>query len=469
MKNSELSELDTSYHKKIWPIYLLNGFNGIAFGGLIILIVPLSSLFWPGEDYHAFEMGLLVTTLLWVSSITGIIFGWFIDRFSRVIILLIISVMRGFSMFMLGFATVGKGFETWLYFFVFVLTFAVFAGGSYPSMVSLSNDIVPLNQRSKFFGLLSIFGSIFMMMGFLISGFLVQFGYWRVYFGFIGVAIIFTGFLFYFYVKEPKRGIQTKELREVLEDETIKYDFKMNKKMMRKTMLSKTNLTALIEGIFTNVFMGSLDMIILPYLQTPPHNISPLVTALFILIFGVIGRIIGLIILARISDKVAEKKHIRRIYFIIVSLVGGSTTFFLMFFIPLPIFSLEEGTNILLFFTFPATIFLGFLLLAGDAISSLYAVNQPPIIQEINLPEAQGQITSWNQFLEHLGYGLGPLIAGIAISIFGQNYQISATIIVLFNIPGIILWLLATNWYPGDKKEISEILKKRSLVLNSKR
>jgi len=469
MKNTELSELDKSYHKKIWPIYLLNGFNGIAFGGLIILIVPLSSLFWPGEDYHAFEMGLLVTTLLWVSSITGIIFGWLIDRYSRVNILLIISIMRGFSMFMLGFATVGKGFLTWLYFFVFVFTFAVFAGGSYPSMVSLSNDIVPLNQRSKFFGLLSIFGSIFMMMGFLISGFLVQFGYWRVYFGFIGVAIFFTGFLFYIYVEEPKRGIQNKELREVLEDEAIKYDFKMNKKMMRKTMLSKTNLTALIEGIFTNVFMGSLDMIILPYLQTPPHNISPLVTALFILIFGVIGRIIGQIILARISDKVAQKNHIRRIYFIIISLIGGSATFFLMFFIPLPIFSLEEGASILLFFTFPATFALGLLLLTGDAVSSLYAVNQPPILQEINLPEAQGQITSWNQFLEHIGYGMGPLIAGIAISFFGQNYQISATIIILFNIPGIILWFLATNWYPGDKKEISEILKERSLILNSRR
>jgi MFS family permease len=266
MKKTANFKPEKSYHKDIWPIYLLNGFNSIAFGGLIILIVPLSSLFWPGEDYHAFEMGILVTTLLWTSSITGIVFGWLIDRYSRVKILLIISILRSFSMIMLSFASVGQGIQTWLYFFVFVLIFGTFAGGSYPSMVSLSNDIVPLNQRSKFFGFLSIFGSIFMMMGFLLSGFLVQFGYWRIYFNVIGIAILLAGLLFSLYVKEPKRGVQSKELRDVLNDGSIDYDFKMNKEMMRKTMLSKTNLTALIEGIFTGVFMGSLDMIILPYL-----------------------------------------------------------------------------------------------------------------------------------------------------------------------------------------------------------
>jgi MFS family permease len=189
----------------------------------------------------------------------------------------------------------------------------------------------------------------------------------------------------------------------------------------------------------------------------------------FILIFGVVGRVIGQIILARISDNLAEKKSIRRIYFIIIALIGGSLTFFLMFFIPIPLFSIEEGTNLVLFFTYPAIIIIGFLILSGDAISSLYAVNQPPVLQEINLPEGQGQITSWNQFLEHVGYGMGPLIAGIAISIFGQSYQISATIITLFNIPGVILWLLAINWYPQDKKDISEILKDRSLILNSRK
>jgi len=469
MSEPNITKSEQSYNKLIWPLYFVNGFNSIAFGGLIIIIVPLSSLFWPADDYHALEMGILVTSLFWASSITGIAFGRIIDRYSRIKTILIISLFRSFSMIMLGFAIIGQGLTTWWYFFTFVLIFAFFAGGSYPAMISISNDIVPQKDRSKFFGYLSIFGSIFMMLGFLISGSLVQFGYWRFYFIIIGLAVLCAGLFFFFYVKEPKRGIQNKELQTILSDDKIEYDFKLNKEMMRKTMLSKTNITALVEGIFTNAFMGSLDMIILPYLQTPPHNISPLVTGLFIVIFGGIGRVIGQIILARFSDKIALKNSIRRIHFIIIALVGGSITFYLMFFVPIPFFSPEEGKNFILFLSFPASIIMGLLILSSDGISSLYMINQPPLLQEINLPEAQAQITSWNQFLEHIGYGLGPLIAGIIISSFGQNYQISATLIALFNIPGVILWILSIKWYPGDKQKISEILKDRAVILNARK
>ncbi|MBA7568490.1 hypothetical protein ES708_10219 [subsurface metagenome] len=464
----ELNDSHQSYNKLIWPVYLLNGFNSIAFAGIIILMVPLSSLIWPGEDYHALEMGILMTTLLWSSSLSGLFLGRLIDKYSRVKILLIISIARSFCMIMLGFAIAGQGMLTWCYFFLFVLIFALFAGGSYPAIVSLSNDIVPIKHRSEFFGYFGIVGSVFMMLGFLISGALVQFGYWRLYFISIGIAVLLSGLIFFFYVKEPKRGVQIEQLRDVLKDRSIEYDFKMDKELMRSTMLSRTNVAALIEGIFTNVFMGSLDMIILPYLQTPPHNLSPLITGLFVVIFGVIGRVIGQILLARVSDKLAEKNEVRRIGFIILSLVGGSITFVLMFFVPLPFLTPEEGANIIVFFSLPLTYVMGILILSSDAVSSLYMVNQPPILQEINLPEAQGQIVSWNQFLENIGYGMGPLIAGIFISIFGHDYKISAVIITIFVIPGIILWTLSRKWYTQDKERIKTILSERATILKSR-
>ena len=263
--------------------------------------------------------------------------------------------------------------------------------------------------------------------------------------------------------------MQNKELQNVLRDDSIEYDFKIDKKSMRKTMLSRTNKAALIEGIFSNVFMGSLDMIILPYLQTPPHNLSPLVTGLFVVVFGVGGRVIGQIFLARLSDKAAEKKGIRRIYFIIISLIGGSITFVLMFFVPIPFLTPEQGADIVLFFSLPITYMMGALILCSDAVSSLYMVNQPPVLQEINLPEAQGQIVSWNQFLENVGYGMGPLIAGVFISAFGQNYQVSAMIITVFVIPGTILWILSLKWYSFDKNTIKEILEERAQVLEKRK
>jgi MFS family permease len=465
----ELDRFRKSYNRLIWPVYLLNGFNSISFAGIIILIVPLSSLIWPGEEYHALEMGILITTLFWTSSVSGLLFGWLIDKYSRVKILIIISIVRSFCMILLGFAIAGQGLFTWWYFFSVIFIFGVFAGGNYPAMVSLSNDIVPLKDRSKFFGYFSIVGSVFMMFGFLISGSLVQFGFWRIYFFSIGFAVLMSGIVFYVIVKEPKRGTQSKELQNVLRDENIEYDFKMSKDLMRKTMLSRTNIAALIEGIFTNVFMGSLDMIILPYLMTPPHNLSPIVTGIFIVSYGVLGRILGQIVLSRLSDKVAERKGVRRIYFIIFSLIGGSITFVLMFFVPIPYLTEAEGADIVLFFSLPMSFIMGILIFSSDAVSSLYAVNQPPVLQEINLPEGQGQIVSWNQFLEHIGYGLGPLIAGVFISMFGQNYQISAIIITIFVIPGAVLWILSLSWYSHDKKRIKEILKERAGILEKRR
>ncbi|MHA1295784.1 MAG: MFS transporter, partial [Promethearchaeota archaeon] len=167
-----------------------------------------------------------------------------------------------------------------------------------------------------------------------------------------------------------------------------------------------------------------------------------------------------------LSDRLSSKNHKRRLDFIIISLIGGSITFTLLFFVPLPNLTVNEGKNFLIFITLPSTYLMGVLLFSSFAISSLYGVNQPPLLQDINLPEAQGTITSWNQFLENIGYGMGPLISGILISFFSENYQVISIIISLFVIPGVILWICAYKWYTQDKKTVSKILKERSRLLS---
>ncbi|MFW9878458.1 MAG: hypothetical protein ACFFG0_35700, partial [Candidatus Thorarchaeota archaeon] len=95
-------------------------------------------------------------------------------------------------------------------------------------------------------------------------------------------------------------------------------------------------------------------------------------------------------------------------------------------------------------------------------------VNQSPVIQQINLPEAQGQIVSWNQFLEQFGRGIGPLLCGILLAYTNTNYQITVLIVVLCIIPGVILWILAMKWFPVDKGNIQAILAERAEILNNR-
>ena len=371
-------------------------------------------------------------------------------------------------MILLSFTVVGQGIASWLYFYIIVFIFAFFAGGNYPSVASLSHDIVPIDQRSRFFGIYNLNRNVFQLSGFLFVGWLDLVGLWRLFFGIIGLAIIISGINMFLNMEEPKRGTQNKELKDVLKDDSIEYDFQINLNMMKKTMLSKTNLVILIEGISTNIFMGSLTFLLLPYIQTEPHNISPFATGMFLAVFGLTGGLTGQILLARLSDNLSKQHDLRRIYLIIISLIGGAVTFALLFFIPLPHLTEAEGQNILLFIAEPIIFLMGVIHASSSSISALYNTNQGPILQEINLPEAQGQIVSWNRLLESISFGSGPMISGIFISISGQNYQLVAILIGLFTIPGILLWITSIKWYSADKQNISSILEERSVLLKSK-
>ncbi|MFX0082430.1 MAG: MFS transporter [Candidatus Hodarchaeota archaeon] len=461
------SESKVHIFRPYWAIYFLTGCFSIAFSGIYISIVPLSNLFWPDESYHALEMGILISSMFLSNSLAGLLFGRLIDKYSRTKILFLIALVRGFCMIMLSLTIIRRGISSWIYFYIFTSIIGLSAGGNYPTIASLSDDMIPLNYRSRFFGIRNIIRSSFQLIGFVITGYLIELGLWRLFFLLSGLSLILIGSLMYLTIPEPKRGEQRKELYKVLEEESVSYDFRLNLRMMKKTIFSKTNLAALIEGIFTSLFMGSLTILFLPYIQTSPHNFSPFVTGLFFALFGLTGGLTLKLIFAKLSDKYSKKKDVRRIYLIILALTVGASTFVLLFYLPLPHLTVEEGKNILLFFSFPMIWIIGIIETISSSISSLYQVNQPPLLQEINLPEAQGQIVSLNRLLENIGWGLGPLIIGIFIELSRENYQLVALLIGIFAIPGIILWILSIKWYKKDKKEISLILEERAELLKS--
>ncbi|MFX1328287.1 MAG: MFS transporter [Promethearchaeota archaeon] len=460
-----------SFNRIFWPLYLLNGFQSIAYGAMIVLVVPLALIIWPNDpaDVHALEMGVLYTTLSWSSSFAGLFFGKLIDKYSRKKIIIVISIFRGLSMFILGFAVKGGGLNTWLYFFVLIAIFGFFAGGSWPAVNSLSNDIVARDRRSRFFGVYQIVLNTTNIIGWLIATFLVQIGLWRIFFWGIGDSILLGGLIFAIHNKEPKRGAQQEELYHLLQDDSIVYDFQINKEMMRKTMLSKTNSVALIEGIFTCILMSSLNFLILNYVQNPPYNLAPFSIGVFMVVFGLTGGLVGQIFLSRISDKIAVKDPVRRLPIIVIAIIGGLITFALFFFLPWIPLSPEEGKNIAYIMTIPTMWVMGALFFTSRSIFSLYVVNQSPVIQQVNLPEAQGQIVSWNQFLEQFGRGIGPLLCGILLTYTSTNYQITVLIVCLCIVPGVILWILAMRWFPSDYENIKTILAERAEILNSRK
>ena len=100
-------------------------------------------------------------------------------------------------------------------------------------------------------------------------------------------------------------------------------------------------------------------------------------------------------------------------------------------------------------------------------ILTIYAINQPPILQNINLPEAQGKISSANQFLELIGSGLGPIIGGLLLTNNNQNFQLTVLISVCIGIIGALAWLFGAKSINTDVQRISSMLSERAVELKN--
>ncbi|MFW9785320.1 MAG: hypothetical protein ACFFFB_23775, partial [Candidatus Heimdallarchaeota archaeon] len=84
------------------------------------------------------------------------------------------------------------------------------------------------------------------------------------------------------------------------------------------------------------------------------------------------------------------------------------------------------------------------------------------------LPEAQGKISSANQFLELIGSGLGPMLAGFLLINFNQNYQLTVLVSVIIGMMGAMVWFFGARSINKDIQRISAILNERALELEER-
>ncbi len=452
--------------KRLWPSFVIHNSFAFTLSMIFINFLIVSNIIWPGESFHAGEMGVLVGTGTYVAAISGILFGLLADRFSRKLLMSISEIIFGLGYLLNGFVIQGLGFNTYVYFLIFSLVRGFAAGGFWPIINSYGNDSTEEGERSQFFGTLQAFFQLFQIVGMVISAIVFQNLFWREYFMMIGIIYILFGLLILVRAKEPKRASTHKELSEVLVNEDIKYDYKLNLKTIKSTIFSPTNIIAFAEGIFTTIMLMIPDFLFVPYIQSEPHNISPFASSIFMILFGLPGGLIGSLAFAKLSDKFAKRNIKNRVYMIALSIIGLFGFYIALFFLPLPHLNKDQGNNVGLLLTFPIFWMLGIIALIARAIVGLWNINQPPILQAINLPEAQGTISSANQFLESIGSGTGPIIAGTVLALFSNDYQLTVGITLGLGIIGGMLWLLASFWINQDVNRISSILKERSIELS---
>jgi len=452
--------------KQLWPSFLTYNSFAFTFSTIFINLLIVSNLIWPGESFHSGKMGILIGTSTYTMAFSGILFGILADRYSRKLLMAVSEMIFGFGYLLNGFVAQGLGLETYNYFLLFSLIRGFATGGFWPVINSFGNDSTEEGEKSHFFGMLQALFQLFQIVGMVVSAILLQNSFWKEYFWIIGIIYIVFGLLILTKGKEPKRASTYKELSEVLLNDDVSYNYKLNKETVKLTIFTPTNIIAFIEGLFTTIMLMIPDFLFVPYLQSAPYNISPFATSIFMIAFGLPGGLLGSLALAKLSDRLAKRNIKNRVYMIVISIIGLFGFFIVVFLLPLPHLNADQGNNIGLLFSFPIIWLLGFFALIARAIIGLWNINQPPILQAINLPEAQGTISSANQFLENIGSGTGPIIAGTVLTLFSNNYQLTVGLTMGIGIIGGLLWLLATRWINKDVKRISDILKERSVELS---
>ncbi|MFX0083846.1 MAG: MFS transporter [Candidatus Hodarchaeota archaeon] len=467
-ENKSKSEKKTNGMKKTWPAFVSKASYAMAISAVFLNVIIISDLLWPNESFHSAELGLLIGSSMFSTAFSGIFFGYLADKYSRKNLYVISVSLYGVGLILTGFIPIGLG-NTSFYLFVAMLILQGFFSGAFnPIETSYINDIVGQSMRSKFYGSINAIFQLAQVVGMLFSSFLFQNLLWRQFYWILGTLIVFEGILIAFKITEPRRGIQQEELKEALNSPDIEYRYQLTKETVRTTIFRSTNIVAFIEGIFTTVLLAIPDFLLIAYISGPPHNIAPFTMTIFMLLTGLPGAIFGSLIFAKLSDRLAEKNYKFRVYLIISSIVGMFGLFLVIFILPVPNFSSSEGKNIMLLFTNPEIIALGIMAFLAKMIITIYSINQPPILQKINLPEAQGKISSANQFLELIGSGLGPMIAGVLLINFNQNYQLTVLVSVLIGMIGCMAWLFGARSINRDIQRISSILDNRAMELKEK-
>ena len=454
--------------KGTWPVLLYSFQSPFEMPSiwLAMNMVVISSIIWPSDPIHTDDVALIFGMCYIIGAFSKLITGILADKYSRIKLMGITSIGSSASFFLYGFLPYGLAIATFYYIIAITILREIFTGTE-ATIPSYLDDATDEGTRSQVFGVMNISMQLMYIFSSLICAILFK-DIWREYFYIIGIIGIIVGITILVKGEEPKRGSKRKELRVLLKFDDLEYNYNLNRETIKSTLFSKTNLIILFEGMLTQIILIVPQILLIGYLQSPPYNFSPVIFAFLGILFGGPGVIIGSMLFSKRIDRNAEKNIKFRIYYIFISLIISYFIWVIVIFIPYRELTLVEGESIIIFLSTPAHIFTGFLYLGGFLLMGIFAICQRPLIQKLNLPEAQGAITSLNNFFEILSIGVGSILAAVLLDVFNNNYQITVVFLMIIGLLGAMIWLFAIKTIDTDVDRISRVLNQRSGEIEKK-
>ncbi len=385
-------------------------------------------------------LGFIGSAFTLVGALMSMGFGWFTDRISRKMLLIIVVAVGEIPCFLTGFEFFTQNTASFV--LLRILT-GIGVGGIYPLTFSLIGDYFSEDHRATASAFMGMAWAIGMIGGPAIAGFIAPASGWRLPFIIAAAPNFPLVLLFAVIAREPRRGRAEAELAG-LED----YNPKITFDDFKKIFSSKTNIYTFIQGIPGTIPWGVLGYWLIFFLETERHLPKETATMVFTVMGA--GTIIGAILFAFWGEYLYKKKPA---YMPIMVGIG-----ILLGIIPVIITLNAPIGNVSYYYI------LSFL--AGFLVSTASA-NVKAILMNVNAPERRGSVFAVFNITDNLGQGFGPAIGGVMMA--SSSLLFTLNFATLWWIPCGLLFMLIARNLGADRNALKHEMEKKAEILREKK
>lgn len=365
-----------------------------------MILMPLGPRLMESFSIVPSQFALLVSAYTFSAGIFGFIGAFFIDRFDRKKLLMIMAT--GFAL-----GTLTCGFSTSYYMLLFTRAFTGSFGGILSALIlSIIGDVIPNERRASAMGLVMASFSLASVVGVPLGLYLATLSDWHFPFLSLGVIALLTLIPIYRFIPKLSDHVVSNADRE------------SPLQIIKNVVTSKNQLYALLFGIVLMFSHFSVVPFISPYLVTNVGFLDAELTYIYLIGGGLT------IFTAPLIGKLADRFGRLKVFTIIVLLVT------------IPIFLLTNLTETPVPLVLIITS-LFFVFGSGRMIPST------AMITSSVLPKNRGSFMSFNSACRQLTNGFAAYIGGLIITAgpdgLLQNYDVVGYIAIGMGI--LSLWI----------------------------
>lgn len=445
--------LRSFYEKNILFFFLVLFSGSIAYSIIIPLISRLE------ENFNFIYIGTIEAFFIAISTLSLFIWGYISDKYSRKLILNIGFSVVIFSNLLMVFV---NNIELYT---IFRFSMGIGLGTISPVSYSLAGDYIKINERSTVLGGSSVATISGSGIGIIIGSIFGAID-WRIPFLLIAIFYLLVLILF-FKEKEPIRGEQEPELKEIIKQrhkKQIKIPV-INYKTLFSIFKRNTNLSMITQGIFALIPSATLNYYLISFLTDSRYDGLgiPFIWATIFGLSAASGRIFGFLLWGYLGDYLYIKFQTIKIKAIIVTLTIGiqAPIIALAFLWPIPSYSVFQGaigSYVLSSYTF---IFFMITFFVGTFLGGASGPNRRSLSFDINEPEVRGTISSIFTFSDQIGAAIGLFIASFLIPNMGYR-EVFITLIIFGYGLAMLFWIPSIFYVNQDSKNLRMKMRKRA-------